>query len=725
LKTAVSLAIRRSRSDNRAKGFSEITKLPRCIFGKSLGARLQVKPTIPSELLSPHDRPDHSRRERRRPSLTAIALLLGAAAWIGIECSVAQPPGMSFLRWAIIVGGAAIAALPPIARQIEAFLDKLRHLSPQQRSRTAILIGIAASAYFALTAFLQDRDLFPKTHDDSSYMIQMQMLARGRLWMPAHPLADFFDSFYLIVRPVYASQYFPGTALIYVPTIWFYLPTWLMPVLVAGAVVSLTYLIVTELLDGAAGALAALWVVSLTWFRMLSILLMSQIPALLFGLLIIYALLRWQRSRRISWLLLIGIAAGWAAITRPVDAVCFALPVAMTIAIVLLRERRAAASISNPRTSESLPPLPVPRERAGVRVISTTNRARHSKSPSPQPSPGVPGEGELNLPLNWRRWLAATALLIAGAAPFLAVQLIFDRGVTGHYFQTPFRLYLDRDVPQTSFGFPKFDPAVHPHSVLAQKQDYYSGWVIPFIQRHQPGKLLQSWVKRWFPMMIDTTMPLRVMLPLAAVGLLNLTDRRRWPLLATLPLFVLLYFFYTIFLEHYAIAVIPAVIVLCLLGIQLLADAWPRFATEITSGLVVLIFLACITSLWEVNRWLAPNHRVEDETFHSAALRDLHETIPTASDLQKPAVILFRYHPGTNFFEEPVYNTDVAWPDNAPIIRAHDLGWPRDKQIVEYYAARTPCRAFYRFDAKAAEPIQYLGSTDDPAQIFQNLAAQR
>ena len=27
------------------------------------------------------------------------------------------------------------------------------------------------------------RDLFPKTHDDCSYMIQMQMLARGRLWM--------------------------------------------------------------------------------------------------------------------------------------------------------------------------------------------------------------------------------------------------------------------------------------------------------------------------------------------------------------------------------------------------------------------------------------------------------------------------------------------------------------------------------------------------------------
>jgi hypothetical protein len=47
-----------------------------------------------------------------------------------------------------------------------------------------------------------------------------------------------------------------------------------------------------------------------------------------------------------------------------------------------------------PRRAVNLLPLPVLRERAGVRVISRTNDHRNSKSPSPQPSPGVPGEGE-------------------------------------------------------------------------------------------------------------------------------------------------------------------------------------------------------------------------------------------------------------------------------------------------------------------------------------------
>jgi hypothetical protein len=51
-----------------------------------------------------------------------------------------------------------------------------------------------------------------------------------------------------------------------------------------------------------------------------------------------------------------------------------------------------------------------------------------------------------------------------------------------------------------------------------------------------------------------------------------------------------------------------------------------------------------------------------------------------------------------SFFEEPVYNTDVANIDNAPIIRAHDLG-PRNVEIIRYYAERQPDRVFYVCDA--------------------------
>src|SRR5215210_7969441 len=106
------------------------------------------------------------------------------------------------------------------------------------------------------------------------------MLAHGRLWMPRHPLADFFESFYLIVKPVYCSIYFPGTALMFAPMEWVGWPAWILPVVFSGAAMGLLYRIVTELVDGVAGLLAPLWMVSLVWFRTVSFMVMSHVAML-------------------------------------------------------------------------------------------------------------------------------------------------------------------------------------------------------------------------------------------------------------------------------------------------------------------------------------------------------------------------------------------------------------------------------------------------------------
>ena len=83
----------------------------------------------------------------------------------------------------------------------------------------------------------------------------------------------------------------------------------------------------------------------------------------------------------------------------------------------------------------------------------------------------------------------------------------------------------------------------------------------------------------------------------------------------------------------------------------------------------------------------------------------------------KPAVVLFHYSAEANVHEEPVYNTDVAWPDDAPVIRAHDLG-PRNVEIFRYYAARQPDRFFYRFD-RADNSLKPLGYARDLAKQAQ------
>jgi uncharacterized membrane protein len=224
------------------------------------------------------------------------------------------------------------------------------------------------------------------------------------------------------------------------------------------------------------------------------------------------------------------------------------------------------------------------------------------------------------------------------------------------------------------------------------------------LKSHTLAQLPGLWASTYFPMIADTTLPCRALLVLVPIGLLGLTTLRRWILWVTLPLFVLIYACNPFFLEHYALLVIPAMVLAVLMGARALAGAFPKLEREILAAIVLLILVACVTSFWEINRFVATaGTEVDDETFKSIYLKTVDE-LPNAQDVQKPAVVLFTYHPGSKIPEEPVYNTDVAWPDDAPIIRAHDLG-PANDAIFAYYARTQPNRTFYIFDwTKAMSP---------------------
>src|SRR2546421_8522326 len=176
---------------------------------------------------------------RFRQVATALLLVFGVQIWLvvghGVWGSTRQ------IQW--ILGLAIISAIPPLARRVAKILDRLRRPSRRTRMITAAAIFIVTCPYLYFTASRQHRDFFPKVHDQRMYTLQSQMLARGRLWMPQHPVADSFETFYVLVKPVYAPIYFPGTALMYVPGVWLHWPTWVMPLLIAGAIAALTYLI--------------------------------------------------------------------------------------------------------------------------------------------------------------------------------------------------------------------------------------------------------------------------------------------------------------------------------------------------------------------------------------------------------------------------------------------------------------------------------------------------
>jgi hypothetical protein len=542
----------------------------------------------------------------------------------------------------------ALLAIPRVRRVGQELLSQIETPPPRRRAQVALAIAVSATAYFLLTAFLQGRYFGPLWHDEHSYLTQAHMFARGRLWMPPHELAEFFDSFYILHHPVYASMYFPGTALLYVPTVWLGLPSWVMPVLAAGSVVGLVYRVVTELVDGVSGILAALLLVCIQSFRLMSLLFMSQVPLMLFGLLMVWAYLRWRARRRPGWILAIGLFAGWAALTRPVDAICFALPVGLAVLADVFRVDTGQKRVS---------PL----------------------------------------------W--ATALLLAGAAPLLVLQALINRGATGNWTTTPWTLYVQRDFPQTQMGFRAFDASRRPISTSPHKQHFYDRHVLDLVHGHNAANLHRVWLRHRLPTTLSGALPHPGLVVVLPAGVLACVSRRRWVLAAALPVFVSLYIPSIFFTAYYPVVIAPAAALLVVLGVHVLADALPRWRGGVRLLLVLSIAGIALSKLPEAERG------ARDHPFEPRLTRALERAL--AEQVQAPAIILIRYSPDRDLNEQSVANFHSAWPDDAAIIRAHDLR-EKNQVLFRYYAARQPLRKVYRFDESDGS-IQELGRVSELA----------
>lgn len=583
-----------------------------------------------------------ARPDTFRAIVVSLLLLVGVQMWLVFGRGYWGRNDQLKLLAVVLV----ISCLPPVYRAFARLYDAVRSPPRSAIAVASVLVALFSSTYLYLDARYQKRTFTPKYHDEFSYIVQTRMVAQGRLWAPAHPLPQFFESFQLVAEPVYGSIYFPGAAVLYAPGVWFGWPHWVIPLLLSGTAVGLTFRIIAELIDAVAGLLAAMMLVSLPIFRLQSLMAMSAIPALLLGLAMIWAWLNWRRKHSIGWAILIGAIAGWAAITRPADALCAAVPVGVAMLVEFRRRRLPFATVAH----------------------------------------------------------TCLAIFLA-AAPFLLVQVVFNRFAGGRVLQTPFQWYAIRNYPQTYFGFHAFDPHARPMSALPQKQVYYDTVALPFIKSHRPLEMLTNWRDNRLRLTVVADAPNWLMIALMPVGLLGLTDARRWVLWSMFPLFVVLYFFYTFFLAHYPLIAAPAVILDILIGADVLARTWPRARSFLTTLLTLVLAALTISELPEFNRV------AHDEWFEAPQLAKIDRALAELE--HKPAVVLFRFGGGANCEEEPVYNADVIYPDFAPVIRAHDLG-PYNVMLYRYYAKRGPDRAVYLYD-RADDTIRYLGSVRELA----------
>jgi hypothetical protein len=595
------------------------------------------------------------------------------------------------------------AAIPYVARRFDRGLQRVRHPSERTRGRTAIAIGLAATAYLIFTGFNQQRDLIPKLHDEYMHLLQMQMLARGKLWMHAHPVADSFESFHIYVKPVYAGKYFPGTSLMMAPGVWLGLQFWAIPAIVCGAAVGLLYRVVAELLDGVAGILAALLLLSLTEFRYLSLAAMSHGFMVFWGLMTVWGWLRWRKNPRWWWALMIGVAAGWGAITRPIDAFCYAAPVGVAMLIDLLARSPRVRGDEGDKARQS-------RKSRHPVLSRSTERGGEAKAvtPSPPPSPAY---------RRGRQLLATLGMIVLGAAPFLALQGILNWGVTGSVLKTADWYHNDLFTPGMSFGFHRSSQTRRPATELPQRIKYYETYTVPAAEAHRPELVLRNWVTERFPRLVTYSLPSPMLLfvvPAALLGLVNGRQGRWWLVLGgMLPLFVATYMMFSYLLTHYAVVAAPGMIVIVLVGVRVVEESWPRWKQHFTTFATLWICMLSLHGMREFNRLVQDDPYDWETARFNAKLESL---------ISGRAIVLWHWNDENNPHDEPVFNVQAPWPDDHRVVRAQDRGEAQNQKLFEYYAKVQPDRKVYWVDRMdgtardyARDSLKYLGTVGELA----------
>ena len=475
-----------------------------------------------------------SRTARRITA--ALLLVVGVQLWLILGRG--QPGNLpGIIVWAAIL---LVALLPPVNHRIARVLERVANPSPRMRLFVAVVIAIVAGVYLYVTAVRQQRDFFLKIHDEHIYAIQARMLAAGKLWLRPHGAAESFDSPYVLVRPVYGSMYFPGTALALVPAVWLGLPWWVTPLVMSAISVGVLYRVVTEMIDGVAGLLAALALVSLSAFRELSLRLYSQVPLLLLALLLTWSWLAWRRDKRWPRAFLMGVIAGWMIIVRPLDAVVFLAPLAIAVALDFRKpDRRTLLAMA----TGALPLL------------------------------------SLQLIANY----GVTGSLLTTPHAFYA-QRDFPGVTLGFHTARPASTLVTK-TPQKRVLYQQTVPAIEAHRPGNILHETIRNRLPLTVTTTLPNNLLL------------------ILFPFGAAALFTRSrSAHRWLFAAPLPLFIVAYAFYLFYFAHYLTVIAPAMIFLIVLAACEIPRLLPRAIDALTVFLTLAIGALCIFGLPQLHR---------------------------------------------------------------------------------------------------------------------------
>lgn len=191
---------------------------------------------------------------------------------------------------------------------------------------------VVAGVVSALAVFVVWGSLspVPVMHDEWAYWLQADQYAHLHWKVASPPAPEFFEQLYVLVTPVFAAKYPPGYAMMLAPGFALGVSA-LMPLIAAAVTGALVFALARRVAGNLAGALT--WVLWLGTFGNLRFraAYFSETTTSLCWLVAWWALLEWRATRRTRWMIVLAIAIGWGAITRPATMFVFAIPVAVVV----------------------------------------------------------------------------------------------------------------------------------------------------------------------------------------------------------------------------------------------------------------------------------------------------------------------------------------------------------------------------------------------------------
>ncbi|HMG69490.1 MAG TPA: hypothetical protein VK544_00145 [Gemmatimonadaceae bacterium] len=183
----------------------------------------------------------------------------------------------------------------------------------------------------------------PNVADESAYVLQAKIFARGAWSLAARPLPEFFEQMHVFVTPFLASKYFPGESILLVPGVLVGFPP-LVPLLLIFGSGLLIVALGRRITNGWIALLAwAFWTTARANFRFLPSY-FSETTTVFLWLLGWWALYDWHLRPRRRTLILLSLCIAWALITRPLTGLVFAVP-AISVAVWSARRHRLLAEI--------------------------------------------------------------------------------------------------------------------------------------------------------------------------------------------------------------------------------------------------------------------------------------------------------------------------------------------------------------------------------------------